>query len=409
MDQVVFDFNQSIIKIDRNNYKRAMKNTQPIYLDYNATTPLTPFVKAAMRPFLEEHFGNPSSSHFYGRITNDAVKKARHQVAALLNATPEDIIFTSGGTESNNIAIQGVARACQNRGRHIIISAVEHPAVTEVGLYLAAQGYTITTLPVDGYGQVSPTDLAEALTPETILVSIMHANNEVGTIQPIKDLATLAHQAGALFHTDAAQSVGKIPVDVIEMGVDLLSIAGHKLYAPKGVGALYIKKGVSLEKITFGANHERNLRPGTENVLEIVGLGAASEESYLKLQDRMVHLTALRDHLHTGLETALPPGTTRLNGHPVERLPNTLNLSFINQEANHLLDRIQDAVAASAGAACHADQVNISSVLTAMAVPLEWAKGALRFSVGTMTTNEEIDRAVEVISQAIINKEPTNS
>ena len=401
MDQVVFDFNQSIIKIDSNNYKRAMNKTQPIYLDYNATTPLTPFVKSAMRPFLEEHFGNPSSSHYYGRITKEAVIKARNQVAALLNATPEEIIFTSGGTESNNLAIIGSARANKNKGNHIITTAIEHPAVTEVCHFLSAQGYVVTTLPVDQYGLVSPQDLAAALTPETILVSVMHANNEVGTIQPIKALAALTHQAGALFHTDAAQSTGKIPVDVNDLAVDLLSIAGHKLYAPKGVGALYIRQGTPLEKITFGANHERNLRPGTENVLEIVGLGAAAEEAYLDLQKRMTHLTALRDRLHTGLESALPSGATRLNGHPVDRLPNTLNLSFRNQEANRILENIQDHVAASAGAACHTDHVDVSSVLQAMNVPLEWAKGTLRFSVGTMTTAEEIDHAIKMISQAI--------
>ncbi len=378
-----------------------MDISQPIYLDYNATTPLTPHVKSAMRPFLEENFGNPSSSHYYGRISKDAVTKARNQVAALLNTTPDEIIFTSGGTESNNIAIQGVARAYQDQGKHIIISAVEHPAVSEVCSYLAAQGYRITKLSVDHTGQVSPSDLTDALTSETILVSIMHANNEVGTIQPIKALAALAHQAGALFHTDAAQSAGKIPVAVNDLGVDMLSIAGHKLYAPKGVGALFIRRGISLEKITFGANHERNLRPGTENVLEIVGFGAAAEEAHLNLHNRVAHLKALRDRLHTGLESALPPGATRLNGHPVERLPNTLNLSFKNIEANHLLDHIMDSVTASAGAACHADHIDISSVLKAMNVPLKWAKGALRFSVGTMTTDKEIDQAIQIIAHAI--------
>jgi cysteine desulfurase len=382
-----------------------MELHQPIYLDYNATTPLTPHVISIMRLFLDEHFGNPSSSHVYGRITRDAVIKARNQVAALLNATAEEIIFTSGGTESNNLAIQGAARANRHKGNHLITTAVEHPAVTEVCAYLSTQGFRVTTLPVDQHGQVSPEDLAPALTPETILVSVMHANNEVGTLQPIKALAALAHQAGALFHTDAAQSVGKLPVDVNELGVDLLSVAGHKLYAPKGIGALYIRHATPLEKITFGAGQERDLRPGTENVLEIVGLGAAAEEAQQTLQERLTHLKTMRDRLHGGLESALPPGTTRLNGHPDERLPNTLNLSFKNIAANVLLDHIQSAVAASAGAACHADQITISSVLTAMNVPLEWAKGALRFSVGIMTTGEEIDHAVKIIAHAfkIIN------
>jgi len=385
-----------------------MELDQPIYLDYNATTPLTPHVISAMRPFLEQHFGNPSSSHVYGRITRDTVIKARNQVAALINAGPKEIIFTSGGTEANNIAIQGAARATRHKGNHVITTAVEHPAVSEVCTYLATQGYQITTLPVDQFGQVSPDDLAAALTPETILVSVMHANNEVGTIQPIKALAALAHQAGALFHTDAAQSVGKLPVDVIKLDVDLLSIAGHKLYAPKGVGGLYIRRGIRLEKITFGAGQERDLRPGTENVLEIVGLGAAAEEAHQTLQEHMTHLKATRDRLHAGLESALPPGTTRLNGHPDERLPNTLNLSFKNIEANVLLDHIQDRVAASAGAACHADQITISSVLKAMNVPLEWAKGALRFSVGLMTTGKEIEHAIQIIAHAIKTINSTN-
>jgi len=378
-----------------------MPPKRPIYLDYNATTPLTPAVISAMRPFLEEHFGNPSSNHSYGYAAKDAVSTARRQVANLIGAAPDEIIFTSGGTESNNIAIQGLARAKAGKGNHIITSAVEHPAVSEVCAFLATQGFQITTLPVDAFGQVSPEDLAAALTPETILVSIMHANNEVGTIQPIQSLAALAHQAGALFHTDAAQSVGKLPVNVNDLGVDLLSIAGHKLYAPKGVGALYIRRRVALDKIIFGANQERNLRPGTENVLEIVGFGAAAEEAGQTLAGRIQHLKSMRDQLHSGLETSLSPAMLRLNGHPEARLPNTLNLSFRNMEANVLLAAISEHVAASAGAACHADQVEISGVLTAMGVPLEWAKGALRFSVGSLTSSDEIHRAVEVIAQAV--------
>lgn len=378
-----------------------MQGQQPIYLDYNATTPLTPHVIAAMRPFLEVHYGNPSSSHPIGRIARDAVETARGQVAALIGASPGEIIFTSGGTESNNIALQGAARANLSNGTHIITTAIEHPAVSEVCAYLASQSYRITILPVDKYGQVSPQDLAAALTPETVLVSIMHSNNEVGTIQPIQALAALAHQAGALFHTDAAQSVGKLPVDVTDLSVDLLSIAGHKLYAPKGVGALFIRRGIALEKIIFGASQERDLRPGTENVLEIVGLGAAVEEAHLNLEKRIHHLQTTRDRLHTGLESALPHTTLRLNGHPDARLPNTLNLSFKNIPANTLLEIITGQVAASAGAACHAEHVEVSSVLKAMGVPLEWAKGAVRFSVGEMTTSDEIDRAVKIIADVV--------
>lgn len=378
-----------------------MAKTNPIYLDYNATTPLTQEVITAMRPFLEEHFGNPSSSHPFGRITHQAVEQARKRVAGLIHAAPDEIIFTSGGTESNNMAIRGIARAKAQKGNHIITTAVEHPAVTEVCRYLETQGFQITRLPVDSFGRVSPEDLADALRPETILVSVMHANNEVGTIQPIKTLAELTHQAGALFHTDAAQSVGKIPVDVTDLDVDLLSVAGHKLYAPKGVGALYLRRGTSIEKIMFGAGQENNRRPGTENVLEIVGLGKAAQQASQDLEANMVHFQTLRDRLHMGLESALSQEMMRLNGPPDQRLPNTLNLSFKNIEANVLLDKIQNSVAASAGAACHAGDVHISGVLEAMDVPIEWAKGTIRFSVGRMTTAEEIDRAIPIISQAV--------
>jgi len=378
-----------------------MSQDRPVYLDYNATTPLTEEVIEAMRPFLERHFGNPSSSHAFGQITHEAVEKARQRVAKLINAARDEIVFTSGGTESNNMAIRGIARANAEKGNHIITSAVEHPAVTEVCGYLETQGFTITTLPVDSFGQVSPENLAAALRPETILVSVMHANNEVGTIQPIKTLADLAHEAGALFHTDAAQSVGKIPVDVHDLDIDLLSIAGHKLYAPKGVGALYLRHGTAIEKIMFGAGQENNRRPGTENVLEIVGLGKAAQQAGKDLDSNRVHFQTMRDRLHMGLESSLSQDMMRLNGHPKERLPNTLNLSFKNVEANVLLGMIQNSVAASAGAACHADEVRISAVLEAMNVPVEWAMGTLRFSVGRMTTAKEIDRAIPIIANAV--------
>ena len=380
-----------------------MSQDRPIYLDYNATTPLTEEVIEAMRPFLEQHYGNPSSTHTFGQITHEAVEKARQRVAGLIKASPDEIIFTSGGTESNNMAIRGIARANAEKGNHIITTAVEHPAVTEVCAYLEAQGFQITTLPVDSFGQVSPEDLAAELRPETILVSVMHANNEVGTIQPIKELAKLTHQAGVLFHTDAAQSVGKIPVDVADLDADLLSIAGHKLYAPKGVGALYLRRGTAIEKIMFGAGQENNHRPGTENVLEIVGLGKAAQQAGKDLESNRLHFRTMRDRLHMGLETALSKDEMRLNGHPEERLPNTLNLSFKNIEANVLLGIIQNTIAASAGAACHAGEVQVSSVLAAMDVPIEWAKGTIRFSVGRMTTVEDIDRAIPIIYKAVKN------
>jgi cysteine desulfurase len=378
-----------------------MSQAKPVYLDYNATTPLIEDVIEAMRPFLEVHFGNPSSQHTYGRITHQAVETARQEVAGLIRARSSEIIFTSGGTESNNLALRGAAWADDDKKRHIITSAIEHPAVTEVCSYLGTQGFEITTLPVDALGLISPTDLESALRPDTLLVSIMHANNEVGTIQPVQALAELAHRVGALFHTDAAQSVGKIPVAVDELGVDLLSIAGHKLYAPKGVGALYIRKGVHLQKIIFGAGQEAGLRPGTENVLEIVGLGRAAQAARQDLDANMAHFKRLRDRLQAGLTSAMGEQNIRINGHPEKRLPNTLSISFKDMRANELLEKIYSDVAASAGAACHADQVRVSSVLEAMGLPIEWAKGTLRFSVGRMTTAKEIDRAVKAIVQAI--------
>ncbi len=378
-----------------------MSLAKPVYLDYNATTPLSQEVIEAMRPFLEQHFGNPSSGHFYGRITAQAVELARRQVAGLIRAQASEIIFTSGGTESNNLALRGAARANGASRRHIITSAVEHPAVTKVCDYLSKQGFEITTLPVDEFGLVSPDDLQAALRADTLLVSVMHANNEVGTVQPIQPLANLAHKAGALFHTDAAQSVGKIPVDVNELGVDLLSIAGHKVYAPKGVGALFIRQGTHLEPVTFGAGQEGGLRPGTENVLEIVGLGSAAGSARQDLDANMAHFKTMRDRLQGGLIEAIGEANLRINGHPEQRLPNTLSVSFKGFRANELLDNLSTDVAASAGAACHADQVQISSVLSAMQVPVEWAKGTLRFSVGRMTTAEQIDRALAAIIHAV--------
>ena len=381
--------------------------TQPIYLDYNATTPIDRRVAEAMAPYLYEHFGNPSSAHPYGVQAKRAVERARAQVAALLDCQPAEIIFTSGGSESNNSAIKGVAAAYRERGNHVITSAVEHPAVLEPCQWLESQGYRVTVLPVDEYGMVDPADIERAITPGTILVTIMHANNEVGTIQPIAEIATIAHRHGALMHTDAAQSVGKMGVRVAELGVDLLSVAGHKLYAPKGVGALYVRSGVRLAKFVHGADHEANRRAGTENVLEIVGLGQAAEIAGRDLSRNAAHTRAMRERLWAGLTGELDtPGLLRLNGHPDERLPNTLSVSFRAIEANTLLSEIGEQVAASAGAACHADQVDVSTVLQAMQVPLEYAMGTVRFSVGTMTTAGEIDRAVEVVSGAVRRLQP---
>ncbi len=378
-----------------------MSKNFPIYLDYNATTPIEKEVADAMQPYLFGFYGNPSSMHSYGAQTKLAVEKARAQVAGLLECYTEEVIFTSGGTESNNYAIRGAAFAYQKRGRHIITSAIEHPAVLEVCRYLETQGFQVTYLPVDEFGLVHPSDLAQALTPQTILVSIMHANNEVGTLQPIAELAELSHAAGALFHTDAAQSVGKVKVHVKELGVDLLSIAGHKLYAPKGIGALYARKGVYLEKLMFGANHESNRRPGTENVLEIVGLGKACEVANRDLDRNIQHYQQMRDLLHEGLMHALPKGSFKLNGHPQERLPNTLSLAFHKVEANTLLSEISDKVAASAGAACHSDEIDLSHVLVAMQVPVDYAMGTVRFSTGRGNDELEIDEAVKIITEAV--------
>jgi cysteine desulfurase len=370
---------------------------KPIYLDYNATTPVDPRVAESMLPYLTEHFGNPSSSHAYGRRTREAVDRARKQVASLLGATTEEIIFTSGGSESNNLAIKGVAEANADKGRHIITSAVEHPAVTEVCASLEARGWRVDTLPVDSTGLLDLASVEKALSDETVLVTVMHANNEVGTIQAIAEIAELAHAHGALMHTDAAQSIGKIPVRVDDLGVDLLSVAGHKLYAPKGVGALYVRNGVALKKQTHGADHEGNLRAGTENVLEITGLGMACEIVDENLASTPAKLTALRDRLETELRERFP--NLVVNGNLEGRLPNTASVSFPGLEASTLLAGLE-GVAASAGAACHADGVSVSAVLSAMQVPLDIAKGTLRLSIGRFTTEAEIDTAVDLITKA---------
>ena len=379
----------------------------PIYLDYNATTPIAREVADAMAPYLYEHFGNPSSSHPYGVATKRAVEAARAQVADLLGCQPNEVIFTSGGTESNNYAIKGAAQS--GHGKHIITSAVEHPAVIEVCQWLEEQGFRVTVLPVDRYGLVDPADLEEAITGDTVLVSVMHANNEVGTVQPIAELAEIAHRAGALMHTDAAQSVGKLRVKVDELGVDLLSIAGHKVYAPKGIGALYIRTGVDLAPLIHGAGHEGGRRPGTENVLEIVGLGKACQIAERDLEHNMAHFQAMRDRLHDGLLGELGDEAVRLNGHSERRLPNTLSLSFRGVEANTLLSEVGEQVAASAGAACHADEVDVSAVLEAMQVPVEWAMGTVRFTVGRGTTAEQIDRAVEIMAGAVRRLQPRSA
>lgn len=384
-------------------------STEPIYLDYNATTPVDKVVVEEMRPYLETIYGNPSSIHSFGLKAKLAIENARKQVASLLNCHQDEIIFTSGGTESNNYAIKGAAYAKFIKGNHIITSRIEHPSVIEVCRYLESKGFTVSYLPVDEYGQVDPSEVEKNITSKTILITVMHANNETGTIQPVSEIGEIAKRYGILFHTDAAQSCGKIPVDVVDLGVDLLSLAGHKLYAPKGIGALFIRRGINLEKLIHGADHEGNRRAGTENVIEIVGLGKAAEIASFSgthypapgIQVQM----ELRDMLYKGIKEKIP--WVKLNGHPTTRLPNTLNVSFPGIEANRLLDEMK-GIAASAGAACHADKTDISPVLTAMNVPMEFAMGTIRFSVGRMTTGEEIDEAVKIITNAVrlFSKDP---
>ena len=377
---------------------------KPIYLDYNATTPIDPSVADAMRPFLGEFFGNPSSSHWYGVQTHKAVDRARAQVASLLGAMPSEIVFTSGGSEANNMAIKGAAFALRSRGTHIITSVIEHPAVLEVCSWLEKQGFSVSYLPVDEYGVVNPADFARMITPQTILVSIMHANNETGSIQPVFEIAEIAHRHDILVHSDAAQSTGKIPVRVDDLGVDLLSVAGHKFYAPKGIGALYIRSGIRLEKFIHGANHEQNLRAGTENVLEIVGLGAAAHLATEQMKRTAAHTQELRDVLWERLRGQLPD--TRLNGHPENRLPNTLNVSFPRVEANTLLSELE-GVAASAGAACHAETVEVSTVIAAMKLPAEFAMGTVRFSTGKFLSRHDIESAAEQVVAAVMRLRPT--
>jgi cysteine desulfurase len=372
---------------------------KPIYLDYNGTTPHAPEVIEAMRPYFETEFGNPSSSHWYGIRPKQAVETARRQVAALVGARPDEIIFTSGGTESNNQALKSIGGARFDRGGHIITSRIEHPAVLEVCRFMEGHGFTVTYLPVDSEGLVTPGDVAAAITPQTIMISIMHANNEVGTLQPVSEIAAIANSRGLLMHTDAAQSLGKVPARVEMLGADLLSMAGHKIYAPKGIGALYIREGIAPEIFCHGAGQERGVRAGTENVLEIVGLGKACEIATQRLEKDARHMKAMRDRL----ESILAGETTdvRFNGHRDCRLPNTASVSFHGLEANRLLEEIGLEVAASAGAACHSDHVEISHVLKAMSIPEAWAKGTLRFTTGRTTTPEEIDRAGEVIVSAV--------
>lgn len=370
----------------------------PVYLDHNATTPVDPRVVEAMLPWLREHFGNPSSSHVYGRRTHAVVDAARERVAAFIGARPEEIVFTGCATEANNLAIRGAARALRQRGRHIVTSAVEHPSVAAPCERLREDGWDVTIVPVDRYGRVDPAAVAAALREDTVLVSVMHANNEVGTVQPVADIAALTRPRGILLHADAAQSAGKIPVSVDALGVDLLTLAGHKFYATKGVGALYVRAGTPIDPVLVGAGHERGLRPGTENVPALVGLGEAARLAAQSLDEEAARIRALRDRLHAALAEAIP-GLV-LNGHPEARLPNTLNVSFPGVSGRDLLERAQADVAASVGSACHAGDAAVSGVLGAMGVAAEQAAGAVRLSPGRATTEADIDRAARALIAA---------
>lgn len=370
----------------------------PIYLDHNATTPVAPEVFDAMLPWLREQHGNPSSSHVFGQRAAKAVAAARAQVASLIGAQPAEIVFTGCATEANNLALCGVAQAAPPHRRHMVISAVEHPAVTAPALYLRSQGWDVSVLPVDAFGRVSVDDVERALRPETALVSVMHANNEVGTLQPVAEIAALTRPRGILLHTDAAQSAGKLRVDVGELVVDLLTLAGHKFSAPKGIGALHVRAGTPIRAIVHGADQEHGLRPGTENVALIVALGAAGALASALLPDLTTQLQALRDRLHLQLEAGVPG--LQLSGHPQQRLPNTLHVSFPRVSGRTLLADAADAVAASVGSACHAEHDAVSGVLAAMEFDAARARGAVRLSVGRTTRADDVDHAAAALVAA---------
>jgi len=370
---------------------------EQIYLDYNASTPIAPEVAAVMRDAMEGGFGNPSSTHWAGQPAREKVEKARRQVAGLLACSPEEIVFTSGGSESNNFALKGVFFGSKRERPHFITTSVEHPAIVAPLGFLECLGAEVTWLPVDGTGRIDPDDLQRAITSGTVLISVMHANNEVGALQPIAECAAIAREHDIPFHTDAAQSVGKIPAGVDELGVDLLTIAGHKIHAPKGIGALYIREKTRLEPLIHGAGHESGRRAGTESALLAAALGQASVlAADLSGMDRVKNL---RDRFWTALCERFGKSVV-LNGHLTERLPNTLNVSFAGRSGADILAAL-DGVAASTGSACHSGRVKLSPVLAAMGVPPEIGMGAIRFSLGRETTQQEIDTVVERLSKVL--------
>ncbi len=375
-------------------------NNMMIYLDHNATTPVIPEAVTVMNEFMGENFGNPSSSHSLGTVSRNGVESARQKVAALLGCDMNEVIFTSGGSESNNMAIKGVMDFTSLKNRHVIISAVEHPAIMNPALYLNELGVDITVVPVDCYGLVSAEDIEKAVRPETAIISVMLANNETGTIQPVREISEIARAHSIVMHTDAAQAVGKIGVNVRELGVDLLSLAGHKLYGPKGIGALYVRKGVNLTPLIHGANQEFGKRAGTENVILAAGLGEACRIAGQRLESDMAKIRALRDRMQELLFEGIH-GLV-MNGDSEKRLPNTLNVSVPNLDAGRLLEMIPN-VLASTGAACHDRSVRLSHVLFAMGVTPEVGMGTLRLSLGRLNNMAQIETAAEMIVDGVKN------
>jgi cysteine desulfurase len=372
--------------------------TRRVYLDHNASTPVHPEVVAAMLPYFGDVYGNPSSVHGFGRDARAAVDVARERVAAFLRVRPDELVFTSGGTESDNFGLKGLALA---RGRgHVITSTIEHHAVLRSAQALEAQGFAATYLPVDQYGMIDPDDVRRELRPDTVAISIMHANSEVGTIQPVAAIGAIAREAGVPFHVDAVQTFGKVPIDVEAMGIDALSFSSHKIYGPKGIAGLYIRRGTKMVSIQHGGEHERRRRAGTENVPGIVGLGKAVEVRARDMKEEAERVTALRDRLWTGIQARVP--AVRLNGHPTERLPGTANICYRNVESESIVLGLDlKGIAVSAGSACTAGSVEPSHVLVAMGVPLDWAMGAVRSSLGRSTTAEDIDYVVDAVTEVV--------
>jgi len=367
-----------------------------IYFDHNATTPVSEEVFEAMLPYLKDEWGNPSSIHWAGRGPRKGVDDAREQVAALLGCTPLEVVFTSSGTEGDNHAIKGAVFSKRAKGNHIITTTVEHPAVLNTVKYLEKTGFEATYLGVDNQGMLDLDELRAAIRPETVLISVMYANNETGTIFPVAEIAEIAKEHGVLFHTDAVQAAGKLPIDMKELKADLVTISGHKLYGPKGVGALFVRRGVKLTPLIHGGHHERNRRGGTENVAGLVGLGKAAEIAVRDMADEVAHLTTLRDRIETGLTEKIPH--VYLNGHPDKRLPNTVNLSFEFVEGESLLLSLDMmGIAASSGSACTSGSLEPSHVMLAMGLTHELSHGSVRFSLGRSNTAEDVEKLIEVM------------